>query len=103
MKNQEKIVVIQNVIKNPGSEEVYYKLLEDMGDLKRNYGDYMTTAPINCDEELKRLPDADYELCTALLTMLLREDHFCNGSFMRRYEAGQVKMILDRMLDLLKL
>ena len=64
--------------------------------------DYMTTAPINCDEELKRLPEADYELCTALLTMLLREDYFSNGSFMKRYEAGQVKMILDRMLELLK-
>lgn len=30
---------------------------------------------------------------TVLLTMLLREDHFCNSSFMRRYEAGQVKMM----------
>ena len=102
MLNEEKIVLIQHVISNSSSEEVCYKLLEAMDDLKRNYGDYMTTAPINCDEELKRLPDADYELCTALLTMLLREDHFCNGSFMRRYEDGQVKMILDRMLELLK-
>lgn len=66
------------------------------------YRDYMTTASINCNEKLKILPDADYEFCTTLLTILLREDHFCNGSFIRRYEAGQVKMLLDRMLDLLK-
>lgn len=102
MRNKEKIILIQNVIDNPGSEAIYYKLLEDMDDLKTNYSEYLTTEPICCDEELERLPTADYELCTALLTMVLREDHFCNGSFIRRYEAGQVKMILDRMLELLK-
>lgn len=32
----------------------------------------MTTSPINCDEGLKRMPIADYELCIALLTMILR-------------------------------
>lgn len=102
MNNQEKIKAIQNVIDNPVNEEVYFKLLEDIGDLKRNYGDYMTTSPINYDEELKRLPTADYELCTALLTMLLREDHFCEGSFIKRYETGQVDMILKRIIELLK-
>ncbi len=47
-------------------------------------------------------PNAGYEICMALLTILLREDNFCNGSFMRQYEAVQVNMILDRMLGLLK-
>ena len=46
---------IQNVIDHPGDEELYYKLLKDMGDLKINYGDYMITEPINCDEEMKWL------------------------------------------------
>ena len=102
MNNTEKVKRLQSLCLGVKHVDCFYKDLEDMGDLKTNYYDYMTTAPINCDEELKRLPDADYELCTALLTMLLREDHFSNGSFMRRYEAGQVKMILDRMLELLK-
>ena len=101
MNNTEKVKRLQSLYLGVKHMDCFYKDLEDMGDLKTNYYDYMTTAPINCDEELKRLPDADYELCTALLTMLLREDHFSNGSFMRRYEAGQVKMILDRMLELL--
>lgn len=35
MNNYEKIKAIQNVIDNPGNEEVYFKLLEDIGDLKR--------------------------------------------------------------------
>ena len=102
MNNQEKIKAIQNVIDNPDNGEVYFKLLEDIGDLKRNYGDYMTTSPINCDEELKRLPTADYELCTALLTMILREDHFCEGTFITRYKAGQFDMILKRIIELFK-
>ncbi|MCR5106116.1 MAG: hypothetical protein K6B68_16925 [Eubacterium sp.] len=58
--------------------------LEKMGDLKTDYADYMTSGPIDCDEESKRLPDADYDLCSELLTMLLREDNFDNGSFERR-------------------
>lgn len=82
-------------------EELYYKTLETMGDLIGNYGDYITTDSINCDEELKRLSEADYELCAALLTMLLREDHFCNGSFERRCRNGQIQPIIDRMITLL--
>ena len=101
MTNAEKIVAIQKVIDHPNTEELYYDLLESMGDIKRNYWDYMTTEPINCDIELRRLPNADYDLCTALLTMLLREDHFSNGALQERYEAGQVDAILSRMIFLL--
>ena len=100
MQTADKITKIQEAIKHPGNEEMYYKL-EDLGDLKKNYSDYMTTEPINIDEELDRVPEADYELCTALLTALLREDHFNNGSFQRRQRAGEVNMILERMLAVL--
>lgn len=48
-----------------------------------------------------KLKDADYELCCVLLTMLLREDHFSNGSFESRYRAGQVKPIVEKMITLL--
>lgn len=65
---------------------------------KGNYADYMTTEPINCNEELQRVKNADYELCTALLTAILREDHFSNGSFEYRQRAGQVDEILKRMV-----
>ena len=79
----------------------YYSTLEKMGDIKNNYVDYMTTAPINVDKELERLQEADYELCSALLTMILREDHFSNGSFEKRYRQGQVQVIVKRMIELL--
>ena len=101
MQTADKITKIQDAIKHPENEEMYYGLLEDMGDLKKNYSDYMTTEPINIDEELDRVPEADYELCTALLTALLREDHFSNGSFQRRQRAGEVNMILERMFAVL--
>lgn len=101
MTKQEKIQIIQSHLKEQRVGR-FYEVLEDMDDLRNNYFDYMTTKPINCSEELKRVPDADYELCTALLTMLLREDHFSNGSFERRVRAGDVKKILERMIEILE-
>jgi len=45
---------------------------------------------------------ADYELCSALFTMLLREEHFCNGTFEQRQSSGQVQKIIQRMIELLE-
>lgn len=83
------------------SEDLFYDALSQCGDLKHNYSIYMTTEPINCDRELQRLDTADYDLCCALLTMLLREDHFCNGSFIQRQRKGQVNAIVERIIRLL--
>ena len=60
MTNEEKIKKIQAVIDHPGRESTYYSLLKDLGDLKGNYTDYMTTEPIKCNEELQRVKNADY-------------------------------------------
>ncbi len=100
MNKQEKRRLLQSLLDERRANS-FYEALENMGDLKTNYSDYMNTGPISCAEELKRVADADYELCTALLTMLLREDHFSNGSFERRVRAGEVKPLLERMIDLL--
>ncbi len=81
--------------------ELFYDILEKCDALKTNYYDFSTTHPIDCDTELLRLPTADYDLCCALLTMLLREDHFSNGSFERRERSGQVKPIIERIITLL--
>ena len=88
MTNKEKIKKIQAVIDHPGRERTYCSLLEELVDLKGNYADYMTTEPINCNEELQRVKNANYELCTALLTAILREDRFSNGSFEHRQRAS---------------
>lgn len=98
----EKILILRELKQRDRvSESYFYDILERIGIIKNNYGDYMTTAPIDCDTELQRLPDADYDLTCALITMLLREDHFNNGAFERRYRAGQVQPILQRMINLL--
>lgn len=81
--------------------ELFYDILEECGALKLNYSEYATTHPIDCRQELLRLPTADYDTCCALLTMLLREDHFSNGSFERRQRAGEVRPIVDKMIALL--
>lgn len=104
MKLNEKIALIQKLnTDNFLSAETFYEVLEICDALKRNYIEYMTTAPIDCDKELLRLPTADYDLCCALITMLLREDHMCyEGSFDRRQRRGQVKPVIERMLSLLE-
>ena len=62
----------------------------------------MITEPINCDEELGRVQDADYELCTALLTMVLKES-LSEGAFERRFSEGQVRLVLERMAEILRM
>ena len=101
MNKYDKVSAIKELIDVPDTAEKYYELLENMGDLKTDYHTYATTEPIDCDKELERVPNADYVLCTALLTMILREDHFSNGSFERRQRLGQVNAILKRMLETL--
>lgn len=90
--NQSKIISI-------GS---FYDILERCNALKTNYHDYMTTSPVNADKELLRLATADYDLCCALLTMLLREDHFNNGSFEKRQRSGEIRPIIERIIELLE-
>jgi len=85
-----------------GKFDWYYDQLENLDMIVYNYGSYLITEPINVDEELRRVFDADFDLCRALLTMLFREDHFDNGSFDTRVERGDVKLIVERMRDLIR-
>ena len=104
MNTEEKLKMIQKVLEQPDSSiGPYTELLLSMGDMKLNYRDYMITEPINCSEELKRVCNADYDLCAALLTMILREEHFSCGSFKQRFAAGQVLPILKRMRNVLSI
>ena len=103
MESSQKIVLLKSL--SGGGvfrTELFYDMLEKCGDLKINYADYASTHPINCQQELLKLPSADYDTCCALITMLLREDHFSNGSFEERQRAGQVKPIINRMISLLE-
>ena len=77
-------------------------IMDETGLIVSDYGSYMVTEPLNVDEEVRRIIDADFDLCRALLTLLFREDHFVNGSFDTRVERGDVKLIVERMRDLLR-
>ena len=44
MQIADKLTKIQDAIKHTGNEEMYYKLLEALRDLKKNYSDYSTSA-----------------------------------------------------------
>ena len=99
MNYNEKILLLNQLIdKNDLEVNIVYDILERCGIIKSNYYSYMTTAPINCDEELLRLKLANYDLCCALITMLLREDYHCNGKFKRRQSSGEVRAIIERII-----
>ena len=104
MKISQKIEMLQELVSDEiTSTDKYYEILENCDAILTNYREYMTTGPIDCDKELLRLPTANYRICCALITMLLREDHFSNGSFMRRQRKGQVKPIVEKMISILSL
>lgn len=80
----------------------YYDQLNALDLIKFDYGSYLITEPVDIDVELRRGLDADFDLCCALLTMLFREDYFDNGSFERRVDRGDVRLIVERMRDLIR-
>ena len=102
-RNQKIDDVLAQLLKyKPENFDWYYDQLESLDMLVYDYGSYMITEPLDVDEELRRVFDADFDLCRALLTLLFREDHFNNGSFDTRVERGDVKLIVERMRDLIR-
>ena len=100
MTNNEKIKKIKAVLdsKSPRLEH-YYTLFEEMDDIVYNYTEFVES---NVDKEIKRLSNADYQMCCCLMTLIFREDYIMNGRFKKRYDSGMVTSILKRMLLLLE-
>ena len=93
MLNSQTISILKDLcVDETATVDVFYEALDKCNELKNNYFEYMTTQPVDCDTELQRLSTANYDLCCALITMLLREDHFSNGSF-ERSSAISFKLI----------
>lgn len=103
MKKNEKITLLRTLSSHGIlNTSMFYDIMQKCGCIRHNYHEYALSCPIDCGRELLRLPMLDYDGCCALLTMLLREDHFDNGSFERRQGSGEVKPIVDRMIRLLE-
>lgn len=97
-----KIKILKSIPTNGAQQEdIVRETIYECDLLKQDYNRYMTTHPIDCDMELRRLQTADYDLCCALLTMLFREDHFCNGTLEKRLRNGDIKRIVDRIISVL--
>lgn len=75
----------------------FYKALEQAGFIDYQYKSKFRTQPINVDFELRKLKDADLNFTRALITAIIREDHFSNGSFDERLENGEVIKVLKKL------
>ena len=72
---------------------MYSDLLRELGNVGHEYWNYMhneENEPINIDLEPLYLENGDFTFSCALLTTILREDHFCNGAIRERYKKGQI-------------
>ena len=76
------------------------ELLAAWPGLKNNYHDYMITEPIDFRKELNHVPEADYDICCALLTMIVQEKENQDELFESYVYNSDVIRILNRMIKL---
>ena len=96
MRKIEKIRLLEEM-KGSCSKKKFLMEMERLGIYKKNCNDYLVTEPVDIRKELERIPEADYELCSALLSVLSRQDNFLS------FGADiYVKQILNRMILLLQ-
>lgn len=83
-------------------ESDFLKSLEKSDLMDSQYYKHLVSEPINIDLELRALGIADYKLARAILTAIMREDHFSNGSITRRIENGDLLAVLKKLQKLNK-
>jgi len=75
----------------------FYQTLQYSEFIDYNYSEHLSTTSVFIQQELKMLKSADFIFIKALLTAMLREDRFDNGSFERRLESGEVSRVLRKL------
>ena len=110
MTNERKIKELQALGKTPDMEDVF-DTLERIGDLKGNYEEILSGlldkwkvgGPSIFDIAISEYQDTgDYNEVAALLTFLTRENKEEPGAFAARAKKGEIKKIIDRMIQLLQ-
>ena len=98
MKIAETYQQLLTITQYDNGHKAYKEAFDTAGELKDNYQEFLRHKPINCDLELKRLHEADYDQCCAMITMLLEEEKYSPGAFAKRLHQQEPQKIIDRML-----
>lgn len=80
-----------------------YKFCDElykMNCMLSNYYDYLEYEPMDVDKEMQRIDTVDFVTAFAILTMVFREDYFCNGAIIRRVEDGTLDEIINKIKTL---
>ena len=110
MRNEDKINELKALGKTPTLSDVF-DTLEKIGDLKVNYDEILRDAtakwkvggPSIFDIAISEyLETGNYDEVAAVLTFLTREDKGEPGAFKRRSKNGEIKKVIDRMIQLLQ-
>ena len=110
MTNENKVKELQALGKTPKCSEVA-KALMRMGDFKGDYdkildgldGKWKADGPSIFDIAVSEYLEAgNYNELAALMTFLTREDDGDPGAFAGRAKKGEIKKVIDRMIQLLQ-
>ena len=110
MTNENKVKELRKLNKAPNIEDVF-DTLKKIGDFKGNYdeilsgldGKWKVGGPSIFDIAISEyLETGNYNEVAAVLTFLTREDKVESGAFERRSKNGEIKKVIDRMIQLLQ-
>ena len=101
MENEQIVIVLKELLYEVMMQpKASRELLAAWPGLKNNYHDYMITELIDFRKELNRVPEADYDICCALLTMIVQEKENLDELFESYVYNSDVIRILNRMIKL---
>lgn len=107
MTNEEKIKLLKD-FKNNNLKDVgkCVETLSEMGDLRGDYAEILKweefKGPDEFDKAVEKYAESDdYDVLSALLTFLTREETVDFGAFAERVEKGDVGKVVDRMITIL--
>ena len=107
MTNEEKVKILKD-FKDNNLKDVTkcVEMLDKMGDLKRDYAEILKWEEFRgldeFDKAVEKYADSDdYDVLSALLTFLTREEVVDFGAFAERAEKGDVGKVVDRMITIL--
>lgn len=75
----------------------FYETLITSEFIDYDYSTHLSEGPIIIDEEIRKIKNADFIFAKAMLTAIMREDHFCNGSFEKRVANGDVYQVIRKL------
>ena len=103
LRRMKAIYDINYLFSNKSKYDIFFTIMDYHGWYDRDYSDKLkyksASKPINVDEELRHIDDADFAYLCSLLTMLLRENNPYEDTWTKkRLPSGALDTVLTKMI-----